>query len=1072
MPPLQIYKASAGSGKTFALTMEYLRLLFRYPGIHRYILAVTFTNKAAGEMKQRILGRLSALSACGDDERMEEMDLLMKETGLDRDAVSLKAGDLLDAILNDYSGFSVGTIDKFFQSVIRAFTKDIGIQPGYNLELDHPRVLSLAVDRMFQDLGNHPDLQAWLIRFAEERMEESKSWNFRQEIIELGMQLFRESFQELFLKHDISVLSKENLDEFLRELGSLEQETRLRLAEIGKRALRQMEQQNLVPEDFNLRNNSPATLFTRAAGGQDVPFSDSKLRALEGPEKWLKKDSTPAMARLTVEQLIPLLNEVYAQQLVLNTVARVRSSFYTLGILADTWEYVRAYTRERNLFLIADSGRFLRGIIGGNQVPFIYERTGNRYQHIMLDEFQDTSQFQYDNFTPLLDNSLAAGKQDLVVGDVKQSIYRWRNSDWNILASELEKDFSHQRVQIHTLARNYRSREQIIRFNNTVFQLASEELARKIGNELSGSPLTGGEAGREVNRFREAYADVVQEIPGEKKGTGGMVKGILFGEEELNFREQVLKAIPGWVDEILNTGIEPGEIAILVRTRKEGVAVANRLLEYARQSGETNRFRLISNESLLLIHNQSVALLVSLLRYLILPEHEINNALLKYLCYLTATRPGMDLDKLFEADVQPEALFPEAFSGQKEVMRQLPLYELIETLIELFSLGTRTEDIPYLQAFQDVVIDLQRNESVGIRDFLEFWEQHGTKKGISVSEESNALRILTIHKSKGLEFKAVLIPFCDWELTTDHRNAEVLWCETVGTPLERIPVIPVKFTAGLIHTMFSPDYYRERMRGYMDSLNLLYVAFTRARDLLYIGIPPSQNQQMKTVGDLLHSLWDRSPEKEPATGRLDSFLRDGMFILGQMPEYTLTRRGEDPWQFRSYPVNRDNRSLRVRFRDDHYFVDEEGTFRTGRSYGTMMHMIFSRIGHIGDLETVLNGLQKEGQIPWREREEVETLLRRKLGAPVVRDWFSEGNATRVFNERSILCGDGTVLRPDRVIQEGKRIIVIDFKFGEMEMPSHLKQVLTYMDRLREMGYDPVDGYLWYVMLDKTVKLQA
>lgn len=1070
MPPLQIYKASAGSGKTFALTMEYLKLLIKYPGIHRYILAVTFTNKAAGEMKQRILSRLWALFTCRDGQRMEEMDLLVNETGLDPDSISRKAGALLDAILNDFSGFSVGTIDKFFQSVIRAFTKDIGIQPGYNLELDHSRVLSLAVDRMFQDLGNHPDLQAWLIRFAEERMEESKSWNFRQEIIDLGMQLFRESFQELFLKHDISVLSKANLDQFLRELDTLEKQTRLRLTDIGNRALRQMEQQDLAPEDFNLRSNSPAALFNPASGGQDVPFTDSKLRALEEPEKWLKKDSTPAMARLTEEQLMPLLNEVYGQQLVLNTVNRVRSSFYTLGILADTWEYVRAYTRERNLFLIADSGRFLRGIIGGNQVPFIYERTGNRYQHIMLDEFQDTSQFQYDNFTPLLDNSLAAGKQNLAVGDVKQSIYRWRNSDWNILASELEKDFSHQKVQIRTLDRNYRSREQIIRFNNTVFQLASDELARKIANELSGSPLTGGEATREVQRFRKAYADVVQKIPEEKMGTGGMVKGFLFGEGESGFREQVLQEIPGWVDEILNAGIEPGEIAILVRTRKEGVSVANRLLEYARQTGETNRFRLVSNESLLLVHNHSVSLLVSLLRYLIQPDHETNNALLKYLCYLTGTRKDMDQDHLFEADHSPEPFFPEAFSEQKEVWRQLPLYELIETLIELFSLGTRTVDLPYLQAFQDVVINLQRNEPVGIRDFLEFWEQHGAKKGISVSEDSNALRILTIHKSKGLEFKAVLVPFCDWELTTDHRNAEILWCETRGTPLERIPVIPVKFSSGLIHTMFSADYYRERMRGYMDSLNLLYVAFTRAKDLLYIGIPPSLDRQMKTVGDLLHSLWDRSPSEEPCSERLDTFLHNGLLSLGQMPEYELAQREEDPWQFRSYPVNRDNRSLKVRFRDDHYFVDEEGMFRTGRGYGTMMHLIFSRIRTIGDLETVLDQLQKEGQIPWKEREELETLLHQKLRAPLVNAWFSEGNATRVFNERTILCGDGTVLRPDRVIGEGKRITVVDFKFGELEKPSHRNQVLTYMERLREMGYDPVDGYLWYVMLDKTVKL--
>jgi len=1070
MPPLNIYKASAGSGKTFALTMEYLKLLYRHPGIHRHILAVTFTNKAAGEMKHRILDRLSALSRYSEGDSMEEMKQLVEATGMDKTSISKRAGVLLDTILNDYSGFSVGTIDKFFQSVIRAFTREIGIQPGYNLELDHSRVLSLAVDRLFQDLGNHPKLQAWLIRYAEERMEESKSWNFRKEIIQLGMQLFKESFQELFLKHQISVLNKENLDLFLHDLNELERITRVAMTAKGKEALHQIAELNLEPEDFLLKSKSPASLFVAAREGNDVVFTDSKLLALEMPEKWLKKDSSAAMTSLTEEQLIPLLNEVYRLQVDLNTVAVVRANFYTLGILADTWEYVREYTRERNLFLIADSSRFLRGIIGGNQVPFIYERTGNRYQHIMLDEFQDTSLFQYDNFGPLLDNSLAAGQQNLVVGDVKQSIYRWRNSDWKILASELEQDFSHQKVHIRTLSRNFRSREQIVRFNNTVFQLASQVLSWKIENELLGSPVTRLEAEKEVDRFKKAYQDVVQDIPEHQMGTGGMVKMMQFGEEEPSFREQVLEKIPLWVEEVQNTGIEAGEMAILVRTRKEGVAVANKLLEHARLTGETLKFRLISNESLLLVHNNSVSILVALLRYLVQPDHQINNTLLKYHCYLLGTRADIDPALLFGADMGPEEYFPGLFSGQKEFLKQLPLYELIESLIEIFSLGSRTEDLPYLQAFQDVVIDLQRRDPLGIRDFLDYWEQHGTKWGISVSEESNAIRILTIHKSKGLEFKAVIVPFCDWDVTTDHRNSEILWCDTAGTPMERIPTVPVRFTSRMVHTLFSQAYYRERMKGYMDKLNLLYVAFTRARDMLYIGYPEQKAQGVRSTGDLLQAIQGMTPRQEPCTRPLQSYLKDKLISIGELPRYQIMDPEEDPWQFRSYPVNRDMRSLKVRLRSDQYFVDEEGIFRTGRMYGTMMHQIFSRINILEDLPQVLDKLQKEGQIPGGERDELEGMIRKKLSAPIVRDWFSGEGTKRFYNERAIHCGDGTSLRPDRVIVEDEQLTVVDFKFGEIEKPSHLSQVRNYMDRLGQMGYKQVEGFLWYVMLDKTVKI--
>lgn len=1070
MPPLNIYKASAGSGKTFALTMEYLKLLFRQPGIHRHILAVTFTNKAAGEMKQRILGRLSSLSHYSGKEDLEEMKQLVEATGMDEMAIARRAGTLLNEILNDYSGFSVGTIDKFFQSVIRAFTREIGIQPGYNLELDHQRVLSLAVDRMFQDLGNHRELQEWLIRYAETRMDEARSWNFRQEIIQLGMQLFKESFQGLFMEQDMAVLEKSNLATYQKELNDLKLKQRTAMAATGRKALQLIERHGLSPEDFIRPNTSPVTLFRAAAQEEDLKFTDAKLQALELSEKWLKKSATADMTALTEDELMPLLTELYRGQVVLNTIKAIRANFYTLGILADTWEYVREYTQERNLFLIADSSRFLRGIIGGNQVPFVYERTGSRYQHIMLDEFQDTSMFQYDNFRPLLDNSLASGQENLVVGDVKQSIYRWRNSDWKILASELEHDFRHQEVHTKTLDRNFRSRDKIVRFNNTVFQLGSALLAEMISGELSGSPVTREEADREVERFRSAYGDVVQQIPPHLAGTGGMVRGTLFDVEDEPFREQVLEALPGWVDEIRKSGIEAGETAILVRTRREGVGVAERLLEHARESGEGGRFRLISNESLLLVHNQSVSLLVALMHYLVQPDNKINNTLLKYLCFLLDSEADSDPGALFGVDVPPDKYFPASFLDQMDQLKQLPLFELSETLIQLFGLGSRTEELPYLQAFQDLIIDLQRRDPVGIRDFLEYWEQHGSKKGVSVSEASNAIRILTIHKAKGLEFKAVIVPFCDWELTTDSRNANILWCETSGTAMDRIPLVPVRFGSGMVHTLFSPAYYRERMKGYMDRLNLLYVAFTRARDLLYIGIPKSKDEKVKSSGDLLQAIMGSQPVKKPCTAALHTYLDNDQFSLGEMPEYYVESDEDDPWQFTTYPVNRDNRSLRVRLRSDQYFVDEGGIFRTGRMFGNMMHMIFSRIRFPDDLHPVMNVLQRTGVVPLAVREALESMVRGKISAADVEPWFSPGEDKKVFNERTIICGDGSVLRPDRVIVEGDRVVVVDFKFGEVERDGYVDQVRTYMDQLGKMGYNHVEGWLWYVMMDKTVKI--
>jgi ATP-dependent helicase/nuclease subunit A len=1072
MSPLNIYKASAGSGKTFAITLEYLKLLFQSPGIHRNILAVTFTNKAAGEMKARILNLLFDLSKYDGTRRREEMGLLSEALKKEEPFIRSRAGELLQIILNDYTGFSVGTIDKFFQSVIRAFTREIGIQPGYNLELDSNRVLSLAVDNLFNDLANDDALQKWLIRFAEERLEESRSWNFRNEIMELGMQLFRESFQGLFLESGLEVLSKKNLELYLNDIRALEKESREKMSVLGKEALAHINRAGLQVEDFRLKGKSPPSMFRMASEMGDLQFTAAKIEAIDEAEKWFKKDASQAMVALTEELLMPLLGKLYQQQKVLNTLLLIRKNFYTLGIMGDLWEHVRAYTKERNLFLIADSSRFLKGIIGGNQVPFIYERTGGRFSHIMLDEFQDTSVFQYDNFKPLLDNSLASGQINMVVGDVKQSIYRWRNSDWKILASDLDNDFRHQECFTHTLNFNYRSSEQIIRFNNTVFQLAPRELARIIEKELISSGASRTEADREILRFKSAYADAVQQFPEKNSDYGGMVRMEVIKEEEnRSFNEQVLERIPGWIEEIGKAGVEPGQTAILVRNRKEGVAVANTLLEYAKNSEQKRSIRLISNESLLLIHNSSISLLLSVLRFMVYPDDQLNRALLKYHSFLTGNAGQPDLNHLFEVSLPLESFLPETFFGELARLKQLPLFELTESLIAMFKLGDRMEDLPYLQAFQDVIIDLQRRDPIGIRGFLQHWEQHGSKKGISVSEESNAIRILTIHKAKGLEFKAVLVPFCNWEITTDQRKSNILWCETQGTPMERIPIVPVRFGSKMQHTLFSKAYFTERMRGYMDSLNLMYVAFTRAKEMLYLGIPGTEEEKISHTGGLIRAILDQVPDQEPALKTLNTYVSGDGLKIGDSLGCPREAVPEEPWKFENYPVHQGIRSLKVRMRGEAYFVDEEGVFRTERMYGNMMHLVFSRIISKSDVTGVVRSFQREGLLPEEECEPLKQSILEVISRPGIEEWFLEKSGRVIHSERNLYCKDGKVLRPDRVIEEGEQVTVVDFKFGMQERPAYQVQVRNYMEYLSQLGYKVVQGYLWYVMMDKTVKIE-
>ncbi len=1072
MCPLKIYKASAGSGKTFALTLEYLTLLFRYPEAHRHILAVTFTNKAAGEMKGRILKSLYAISKSSVNNQGDEMKFLISETGLEPDQMIRQAGYLLNTILNDYSSFSVGTIDKFFQSVIRAFTREIGIQPGYNLELDTKRVLSLGVDQLFNDISNHPTLQRWLIRYAEERMDESRSWNFRSDIIELGMQLFRESFQERFSDSDLSHLNRENLENFQVDLDSSERDFQKEMKSLGRLALAHLADHNLKVESFKGAGRSPAQLFNEAASEGVVVFTDPKLEAMELSDKWLKKDSGPGMITLTEQVLMPLLTEIYRKQVLLNTIKAIRQNFYNLGILGDLREKVQDYLKEHNLFLIADSSRFLHGIIGGGQVPFIYERTGNRFSHIMLDEFQDTSVFQYDNFRPLLDNSLASGFDNLVVGDVKQAIYRWRNSDWKILASDLERDFAHQVIEKRRLKHNFRSREQVIRFNNTVFQLAPRLLSEVVGSELDKAGTNRVAAEEAVIRFRNAYSDAVQQFPPGKESSGGMVRIDFFtGEPDHPFREQVLTALPAWIENIQQSGIEPGEIAILVRTKREGVLVAERLLEHARVSGESHKFRLISSESLLLAHNDAVMLLISALYYLVYPADPLNNALLKYRCRQAGAGQAGSAGGLFDASLPVDPWLPPEFVSGIPLFRQMPLFELVETLISIFGLHDQAFDLPYIQAFQEQVIDFQRKESKGISDFLQFWEQQGSQKGIQVSESSNAIRILTIHRSKGLEFKAVLVPFCNWEITTDQRKSNILWCETAGTPFDRVPVVPIKFSGDMKHTLFSEYYYQERMKGYLDSLNLMYVAFTRARDLLWLGVPEREEKKLKNMGDLLMEIMEKIPESTPALEPLSTYRVGDELTIGALPGYEKQKREMNPWQFKTYDTNTGNRMLRLRMRSDSYFADQEGVFRDDRLFGNMMHMVFSNLEYHDDLERVLTGLLREGVLSIRDKPVIREKILEMISKEVVREWFLRAKGREVYNERSIMDGLGSVVRPDRVIVDHDHVTVVDFKFGKIESEKYHNQVQQYMNLLKMMGYIRVEGFLWYASLDKIIQMK-
>lgn len=1074
MSPLTIYKASAGSGKTHKLTQSYLELLIKDPLAYRHILAVTFTNKAASEMKSRILDRLHQICLLSAGSENEDVIYLTGKTGLSSEEIRTRSHSLMVRILNDFSNFSVGTIDRFFQGIIRAFTREIGLSAGFILELDRDRILGEAIDRMFLKLGDDRELLDWLTRLAEIRVEASRDWNFREEIEALGEELFSESYQSMILGK-ASLAGRNDLHEFISGLQNLEHTCREKIREISFLAIDSVKRKGYAIDDFHGKSRNPAAFFLKAAAGEKDTLTDSQKQAISDIDKWVSaKENDLDLLSLVQTELMPFLAAVYEQNLLLNSIKEISTYIYALGIIGDINGRIREITDEKNLFLLSDAARFLKGLIGNNPTPYIYEKTGNWIEHIMLDEFQDTSVFQWENFQPLLDHSLSLGKESFVVGDVKQSIYRWRNSDWKILAEEIRKSFQNQSLQELSLEMNWRSAEMIIRFNNTLFSRAPGILRSLIEQAMQEGYIPDDFRSRWLGLINQAYENVEQKIPGKLKGTGGYIRGEILEEEGRKMKDLALERLPGWIMELQDAGYRAGDIAILVRTNREGADVASYLMEKAGEDVDSSyNFNFVSNESLFIDKNEAVRLIICILNYLVDENDELNK--LQLLFYHRLVNAGNEM-KASDSLLPQNSMETELGSGFMQkvpAMLQMPVFELVELIIEELSLWNNSTHLPYIQAFQEIVLEIQQSEPGSLHDFLTYWKKYGHKKSIIVSEGQDAIRIITIHKVKGLQYRAVIVPFCDWNLTTQASGVKdtILWCNTEHTPFGRLPLVPVRFKAALKDTLFFPDYLEELIMGYIDGLNLTYVAFTRAMEALIIGLPASRpDQVIKKSGDLvLNAVKESRKTLGDEQVDLGTCINEKGFEVGQLETIAGKPEKQLPLlNITAYPVKFRAGQIRLRLKSDDFFLRPLKEGRDMIDYGNIMHEIFSRIRVAEDAHRVVKSYVREGYIKKEDSQAMLDYIVEKLGSPLVREWYSDENT--VYREQDLLTETG-MYRPDRVVIRDNLATVVDYKFGDLELPEHKKQVIRYISILEKMEYEHVEGYLWYVNKDRIEKVR-
>lgn len=1067
--PLTIYKASAGSGKTFTLATEYIKLLVLNPMSYRSILAVTFTNKATEEMKMRILSQLYGISKNLPDSN-DYLQKITNDTGYPASVVSERAGDALRRLLHNYSYFRVETIDTFFQSVLRNLARELDLTANLRIGLNDTQVEELAVDQLIDSLTHSDVMLQWLLKYIMENISDDRSWNIIGQVKKFGNTIFRDYYKEHSEELNARLSQKDFLESYTKQLRQIRTDAEKRMKDFAAQYLDTLRDAGLSYDDLSYGKGGVSGFFLKIQNGQmDESIEGPRVKiCADDPAKWYSKKSPYAESihSLAESALIPLLRRAMEERprqykLYMSADLTLRH-LNQLRLLGSIEQKVRQLNESANRFLLSDTQQLLHSLIKDSDSPFIFEKIGTQLEHVMIDEFQDTSSVQWQNFKVLLQECMShVDTENLIVGDVKQSIYRWRSGDWRLL-NAIDKEFPHadEMIDIRPLETNYRSERHIIEFNNAFFTEAAQQEYNAHHEEY---PL-GAEA------LRHAYADVCQKIP-QQRPSQGFVSILLLPKKD--YQEAMLQQITATIDHLLQQGISPGRIAILVRNNKYIPLIADHF------SVHRPDLHIVSDEAFRLDASVSVSLLIQALHLLTHPDDKLSKATIVKLYQYAVLGNTLPDNELLIKDQLLDDLLPEAYIQHTTDLLRLPLYELTERLYTIFQLDRLNEQSAYVCAFYDQLNLFCQDNSTDIDAFISEWEETLCSKTIQGST-TEGIRILSIHKSKGLEFDHVIIPYCDWRL--EHND--ILWCQPAEPPYDALPIVPIDYSQKqMMGTIYEAHYLDEHLQNTVDNLNLLYVAFTRACQSLYvIGQRHAANSRSELIESVLPQL------------RLDGGILEGQedeevplsYTFGQLNVSTGGQQSS-PKQSKNVflqpitpkPITLETFAIKTSFRQSNKsrdFVEgeDEGTALSYIKIGSVLHNIFSTIRTRADIQQALQQLQQDGVLYDDEvtSEKITGLLRKRLEDRRVSDWFSD--RWQLFNECSILTFEQGAMkerRPDRVMTDGHETHVVDFKFGHPRDEYH-DQVREYMHLLRSMGMPNVKGWLWYVYSNKIEEVQS
>jgi ATP-dependent exoDNAse (exonuclease V) beta subunit len=1048
-----VYKSSAGSGKTYTLVREYLAIVLRQPSLYRNVLAITFTNKAANEMKERIVSVLKQISQYDAVDGQGSLDLLVKHllerTGLDRTALVKNSQIVLDDIIHNYSEFAVSTIDSFVHRLIRSFSFDLNVPVNFDVEMDTDEVLRQVVDVMISRAGSDEDLTNFLVDFVRTRSEEDQNWNIESDLLKVARLLKKE----------------ESIEHLQRNAGLELKDYMLINASINKYIAQfeaKLQSLGVLATDIIAARGIEASAFYQGARGVvgyfqnlasnkfDKILPNSYVQATIAENKWTSGKATEADREdilgiqdemVRIYQDIQLQIEEDQQNYIL--FREIRKTLYPLAILDKINQVLEEYKSDHEILLIAEFNQIVSSIVSDQPVPFIYERVGEKYRHFLLDEFQDTSVLQWQNLLPLIHNSLGGGFDNLVVGDAKQAIYRWRNGEVEQFV-RLPRIHNRKPGQVHlerekalqdhyheqSLNTNYRSRPGIVEFNNRLFTHLADKLS-------------------------EADATIYQGVSQEplRSNTGGYIQVEFYppGDREDSFESFNCDRILDIIKDAKGAGYRSEEVAILCRTNAAAAIIAGFLLG--------RNIQVVSSESVLLANAPRVRLIVAMLTLLLNPDDglaavELTDLLLQVGLipgdFHSASSEAVTQKKDNENGIKGAAIFrllgKHGFPINRSVLLSLPLYDLCETLIRLFAFQEQAD--PFVQFFLDVVLEQEKESQSGVRKFLEYWYHKKGSLSIVVPETLDAVRIMTIHKAKGLEFPVVICPFIKESLS---KTIDTVWLNLDNERIPNLKAAMVRANKTIQDTRYGYLVDRELEKSKLDIINLLYVAFTRPTDGLYIIANHPQNLR-SSANSVPALLLEYLTDKDGWREQVYRYCYGSKTTPGTSPgqsvhNFYLSKTSTADWR---------SRALISYQAPSNWEVDEPGK---SQEWGNLIHKVLSEVFLPEDLGPVLDQYQYTGIIDAQERQLLFDLIMEFLGRPEVSAFFKPG--LTIFSEKDIVTPGGKIFRPDRIVAEGDQVFVIDFKTGVVR-EKHSSQMRGYLHLLTEMGWPSVKGVVLYL----------